>query len=728
MKRLAVIVTLILTGSMGFSQSQADFMEAITGFYPRLEGTEGETQTLAYVESELERLEIPTREHSFREFDEGHSFSRVLEARIEGEREDTIIVAAALNHRLDTPVERDGSVNIAALLELARRLTEDSPELTVRLLFLGADQGGADQHPLGTRLFLQRFFPEGDTAVLYLSGARDRPVELRTGGGGRVSPLWLLQDTRTALEQTGVPHRVSLTQTQIARADLADNAPVIEHYLREGIPGIQLDARSSDGSRSAAGEGLTAVALADAAYRIIGQNAEGIPGHWDTHYLFFSLGDSFLVVTEQQYLLLLLMVVAATLLYGLVFRYRFDRYALTIARNLWNIPLLFLMTFGFAAVGTMLLRYYVELRGFPSLWEHWPFLFFLVKIALSVFLFSLAFQWLSRLPFSKNGSFYSAAAIFLLFFAVIALAATNISFSYYFVWAFFCTFLFSVFPQRWTKAVALLLAPFWLLVAAYEIFTLPALRTAGALLLSPVQGNLVLGLILLPFLLMLIRLDFLIRHPILGRRGVAVKITMVLTGLAVAAALGYLQFERPYDAENPQPITATQRTDMNADASTLILESPAPLGRFVLQYADREFTVRGSDRERRFALEPPAPPWQIRAAQRPFLERTQVSVTVDSERRLSELRARLKAPEELIIFESTFPYTVDAEANEVTFSIGRFPPNPLSIEFTIPRDIRGRLELVGVYPGLAQEAGIRPAEYRLERTHRVEQSVEIGDE
>lgn len=739
MKPLTAALILIVTASIAFSQSQSEppilsaqdsiqtLLTKIQSFYPRLEGTEGEASLLNAGAEYFRQLGLEVSRRDFSSLDSGHSFSSVLEARLQGEREDTLLVIAPANHLLETTPSNDGTINIAALLSAARRLAESTPPVTVRFLLLGAERGRGSDYPLGSRLILQQYFPEHPVAALYLSlRSPGDTVSVDTGSGGRISPKWLLERTVSALTESETPFRLSQAQTQIARAAMRDERSAIAPYLAQEFPAIGFES-SPDGVRSSGEAPESVGTLADAITRLVRDSSEGLQTTWDSHYVFFETGDRYIFIPERSYIVLLLAVVFATSLYGIVYRRRFDRYARTIARNFWSLPGLYFLAFGVLVSATLIVQYYLEARGYAELWEHYPLVFFGAKVALTLFLFTLLFQWIQRLPISRNGSFYSASAIALLFVGIVILAAINIAFSYYFLWAYMFAFIFSVTRIRLLKALALLLAPVWLILEAVDLFSLPALRSAGSLLFSPIVGNLVLALVILPFLMMFIRLDFLIRHPMPGQKSFAVQLVTLLTATGVAVSLIYIQSVQPFDGENPQPVRVTHRMNASTDEYLLEGESPAPLGVFPLRYGGETLEISTNDRSFTREMEESALPWRIEQRSNSFLSRREHVVTIDTERRAYSIEARLRSTGDLVLLEANFPFELEPEIGRATFYIGRYPPNPLELRFTVTAQTSADLILQAQLPGLGRAAGIINPDYRLLTEQNITQTIDIGE-
>ncbi len=664
--------------------------------FPRTEGSPGERQAFSYLQERIAGMGIETISPIDMERGEGmHSFSRSFEVAVPGSLDDTLIVAVPLNAPPGSTLGRDGSVNLALALGMLERALRETPTVSLRFLFLGAEHGEGPEYPMGTELFLRNFFPEVPVAVLYLD-FRNIPSRILSESGGRgiVSPYWLISRYAAAMDASELPFLNLGTEHQIFRLGVESTGTAIERFLQAGYPGISLSdvpdlPPSPEPERWASGF----LTFFDEFLR---NNRDGFGEEWDRHYLFYQIRSRYLVVSERAYLLIVILILASTLGYGIIFKGRLVRYLRTISRNAWNLPVFLGLIFGFLFLATILVRGIFLIRSFPSLWETWPLPFFALKLTTALFLFSLLFQLVRRLPFSRNGSFYSASALVFLFLDIVMLTGINISFSYYFLWAFFFAFLFSGFRSRWLKLLAFAASPAWLLKATVDIFTLPDLPVGRILLLSPIRGNLLLAFFTLPFLLMLIRLDFLVRHPIRGKRGFAIVLSTSITGLltVLLAAAGFLH--QPYGTGNPQPLEVIERIDLDTDTRILSLRSPAPLGPLSLRYDGEEYRLSGAERSWDSPAASAEAGIELSLRETPFLGRKTVTLSVDAANPsfIGSLEILLTSPDRIVVYDATFPVSLDPAAGTARIHIGRNPPLPLAIQFTVPDSIRLQVRIL----------------------------------
>jgi len=720
-KAILSLSLLIVTASVLFSRSYKDpdpaqaetYQKSIEAFYPRLESSAGSRATIGFIEDKLKADGISYVEQGFNGLETDHSFSRVISVTIPGNLPDTLILAIPVNHDLYARRGASGAAGIAAGIELAKSLSSSMPPLTVRILFLGAevpllpDQSGIEagangDYPLGSKLFLQGYFPESAVAVLYLAiDSVGGGIAIRPGGKDLMAPSWLLKGAIEAAQEAGLDFSLATNRILSYRLGHSEQWSPITPYLAQNIPAVMVTAGASPASPAATKDpsaapvstpdaGLWYTRLFTMVNRFLYDHRNGLSTDWDHHYLVVKLRDTYIFFGERAALVLLMIVVGIALAYGVASRKRIRRYARTVARNFWNLPVLLGVMFLFLLASTLMLQGFLVLRDYPSLWTHYPALFFAWKIALSLFLSTIVFRLLRRLPISRNGSFYSAASLFFLFLDVVIAAVINLAFVTYFLFGFIFCFLFTVTSIRWLKFVLLVASPILLLKAAWDALSVPELQLVHAMLLSPVRGNLLLAFVTLPFLLMVIRMDFLIRHPVRGRTSFATLLAMLATGAATLVFAGFLLFQHPFNPENPQPVTVIQHIDEGSGTDTLSLTSAAPLGNLAFTYGDQVFSLRRAGRSHSLTL--PAGPRLISIGRslHAFLGREQTSLTVSSspkapaDMRLYSISVGLSSSEPLVMYDANYPFTYTAANREVDLHIGVDPPAPLRVDYTLP--------------------------------------------
>ncbi len=662
-------------------------LRVVQSFYPRREGSEGEKRAVAFIESRLASMGVGFTPFDFSESDFEHSFSTCIRVDLPGQSKDTVILAVPLDQQPDARQDSDGSITIAVALDLIRTFHAAPPPVSLTVLFLGAEFGSSDVYPMGSTLFLRDFQPDYRVAVIYLN-LRTVPESILVRGGGRgiVTPYWLMNRTVDALRAAGIPYALRGDESQIFRMSSVAEKTAIEPYLKAGYPSVELEGLYGPVSARQAADWMTSFPVFLST--LLQETRAGIPEDWDRHYLLFQAGDYSLIITEKAYIAILIIALAGVLLYSLAFHTGMRRYMRALARNLPALLPITGIAFLFLFAGTMTLEGLQAIRGFSALWSYAPLPSLVLKACVALLLYSALYNPARRLPFPRNGSFYTAAALLILLIDIAVVAVLNISFTYYFLWAFVFVFLSALVRPRWAKVLLFLPAPFWGIRGLIEVFTMPSLPLCHFLLLSPIWGNLFTAAACLPFILVILRLGLVLPGRGLLRR--RVREYVFAGGLfAGTAVLGtYLALFSPFSARNPQPLEVTQALEIGpageVTRDTLSLSSPAPLSSITVSDASgtRRFDSPGTAVT--LPLSPPqASPVKISQDSSAFFSQRTITLDVAMPSSPREVVATLSSKEDFILLDCSFPF-VRETSKRYRILIGAFAPNPLPLQLTLP--------------------------------------------
>ena len=657
----------------------------IRSLYPRREGSRGEKELLSFIEERLQSLRIPYSWLDFRESDKNHSFSSCLVASFRGELDDTLILSVPINHPAEMSEEFDGSINVALALSVAEHLSRETPPISVKILFLGAEYGQTGNYPMGSRLFLRDFFPDFKVMNLYLNLKRiPSRLYLRAGGRGIEAPYWLLDRCTVALEKTDIFFLMRGNENQIFRIGLTSEQTIIEPFLNAGYPAISFEGEYESLSPLEQENWVFSFNLFFTEF--LQGFSEGIPETWDRHYLFFQARGFYFIISEKMYLIILLVVLAGILVYGLVFTRRLRKYLRILAHNIWALPLFFLFIFLLLFLSTWLIEGILRARNLVNLWEELPLLFLGFKLAIPLAILFILLNLVKRFPIPRRGSFYSAAALLFLLLDIIVLGVINISFTYYFLWAFTFALLFSVTSYRPLKVLLFLASPYWIVKSVVELFTLPRLEFCRVLLLSKLGGNLLLTVILIPFILMFIRLKFIFPPTRIITNRMRSAATATLFGLILAVLLTTFFVYAPYGPRRRQPVNATYVIDEVADKRYLELSSPAPLENLKVRDGNTTISIDTRSRMYTLPLKHGGEYLDTTISSVGFLDRQNVNLLLTPWSEPYRVRLKVSAEEEFVLFDANFPYTREPGGREYTILIGVNPPLPLNVQLTVPKN------------------------------------------
>jgi hypothetical protein len=690
MRKTLLLTLLALTPLVASPQSpippraeeMAQDLRTVASFYPRLEGSAGERKAIAFITERLTARRIAFRSFDFGESDFQHSFSTCLRVDIPGTRKDTLVVAVPLDNPPGAGPGEDGSPGIILALALLEGLRDSTPPLSVTVLFLGAEFGATADYPMGSTLFLRDFRPEYRTAVLYLNlRAVPQRLVVRGGGTGIVSPYWLMERTLGALGRARLPSVLRAGEYQVFRMGLAGERTIIEPYLQAGYPSVSLEGEYPAGGPADPEAWLFSAYLFFTEF--LHASTEGIPESWDRHYLLFPVGDGSLIVPEMTYVIILVAGLAGALLYSLAFRRGLRKYLRTLLRNSLSIAPIYALPFLFLLAGTLAVEAVLRLRAFPALWSYTPLAFLALKLAVPLLLFAASYPLIRRLPFSRNGSFYSAASLFFLIADILVVAAFNVSFTPSFVWALAFVLLATLVPNRWAKLALFLPSAFLGVNALLEIFLMPALPFCRVILLSRVRGNLLEAGFVLPFILFAVRLGLLFRgRGVLKRRGRTV-LAVVLFAAGAAVSAGWLMRFTPFGPGRPQPLVVTQSIDGDSGENGITFDSPAPVGDLTVTEGGRAIVLRRAGTAGSLALAAAEVPIRLTASSEEVLNKRNVVLSISTGTSPRVMEARLTSAEDFILLDSSFP-AIRESGREYRLLIGAFPPDPLPVQLTLP--------------------------------------------
>jgi hypothetical protein len=442
------------------------------------------------------------------------------------------------------------------------------------------------------------------------------------------------------------------------------------------------------GAPAAGEEGTGDEALARFLQAFVAAGSAGVPEGWDRHYLLVQAAGTSLILGEGAYITVTLAVLAAALLYALLFIRRLRKYLRTLARNAFALVPLAALSFVFLLAGTGVLDGILALRRFARAWEYDPLVFLALKICVALFLYAILYNLFRRLPFPRNGSFYSAAAILILVVDILVVAAIDISFTWYFVWAFVFVLFSALAPNRWAKVILFLPAPFWGLRGVLAAIGGAALPFSRLLLLSPIWGNLLIAGACLPFVLVLLRLGLVFPgRGLLRRRTREVLLAGVLFAAGAMLVVRLLTFS-PFSAASPQLVTATQTIDVAADGTTtatsLELESHAPLGPLTVSDPAGAWAVPPTATAAAMPLPRiPSPVTLELVDSRHILQQRNVTLRLSMPASPRDLSASLTSDDDFILIDSSFP-SVRQSPRDYRLLVGAYPPNPLPLELSLP--------------------------------------------
>jgi hypothetical protein len=614
------------------------------GTGPRREGSPEETRVFGLLAGWFSsRAEVHRTD--FRGLDEEHSFSQQLWFRVAGSRPGDLVIVV--------PTDGSNDRGLAWAVAWARDALDHGTPVSLTFLFTGAERGTGTAAGLGSRTFLQDFYPTGPAAVLYFDAdPSDNGLRLTTESGIFPSPLWMVQGLSEAFERQGLEPRFSGSSPSLFRLDLPERKNLLDPWFQRSIPGVWV----------ASGPGGTGMVRALEAFTAaLGQ---GVPARWDRHYLVFDLGSGKVFWDQMTYLEVFLGA-SAFLLFGYAALGRRRGSLRVLGTALWQIPVLLAVLFLALEASTRGVSWILALRGTPDLWKSAPAMVGLFKLLTTFTLYLLVLLPFRRSPLVRDPDFYGQAALLWFGVLVMVAAAIELSFSFYFLWALVWAAVLVVAPWRPVKLAALVAGPLWMFKAAWDILgPQPDLTLARSVLVTPLGGNVLLAILLFPFLLQVSAWHFAGHRRQERNEGLRAGIQLSLWTLATVASL-FLVFRMPVPAAR---VTAPL-VHLDLPSRSRILEPGTRL------------------------LPWEAPGWKTTVTRSAFLDRSvwdlEFSGTVVPE----ELDLTLAGDGPLTVYECTFPVVLDPQGTRARIVIGRQPPLPLDLRITLPSRTRAHLDV-----------------------------------
>ena len=161
-------------------------------------------------------------------------------------------------------------------------------------------------------------------------------------------------------------------------------------------------------------------------------------------------------------------------------------------------------------------------------------------------------------------------------------------------------------------------------------------------------------------------------------------------GIVFGSLFVYLTLFSQYSPDSPQPILVTERIDLSTATAKVTVESPAPLDGLLIGISDSVDALENGKRniERDMAYD--ADIVSIAASSKAFLGRARVSLSIEGDILPTSVALSVESEDELVIYDANYPFSYES-FSVADIHIGRNPPIPLAVQFTIPSGQRGNI-------------------------------------
>ena len=246
-----------------------------------------------------------------------------------------------------------------------------------------------------------------------------------------------------------------------------------------------------------------------------------------------------------------------------------------------------------------------------------------------------------------------------------------------------------------------------------NIFLVPALPFCRIITLSPILGNLLVAGACLPFILVLLRVGLIFPGRGLLRRGTREILAACVLFVAAGLLTVHLLTFSPFSPAHPQPVAATQTIVVDAAGSTssttLQIDSPAPVrGISLVTPEGSRDTLRGWNGSP-VPLDRVDSPMTVTWESGIFLQQRTLTLDVQMPSRPRSFSVAIGSSADFVLYDSSFP-AVRIGPRSYRLLVGAFPPEPLSLQVSLPVGQEFTLTLTAEFdePLIGAEVHVRP--------------------
>ncbi len=518
-----------------------------------------------------------------------------------------------------------------ALTAFLRQLRETALPCNVIVLFAAQDDSPFNPALSGTGVFAQDF-EENDRAAAVAVRFADSTAIL-TGNAGMITPRWLAQQLTEAFDRAGIPYHYPHLFSSLYRAGFLRGDRRMAACIMNGIP--------------AAAVTLASEQALDALAAFAGQFSPQDTELWDNHYLFLRLPHPLANGWIGERFFFLCCLILGTLFLLILCSFSFvgkngRDYGQDFKRTWYLIPLTIAVTYFSFWLGQLCCTFLLARAS--------PVMQFGTKLLIALFFISVLFAvWQSR-----RGSTEQVTHGYLIYLSgimnIFVFTAVDLS--------FFALFLIEyalIYVARKAKrivplalSVFLMLLPF--LPYVYQLLKHGYYIDLRPLVFSPPLYNLLLAMLVFPFLIMWLRM---------------------LVSLDVYAGNGRFSLKT---------------MAFHGSLSTLVIMAVTLLFIAALSVFSRQM-MRRSVRQIRAVAEDRGT-FAISITQDDFHGMTTRNVTITAKERAAHYDITLSSESAIPLFDANYDYTVNEETKTATFIVPDFPPQTMTILYeTPPEDV-----------------------------------------
>lgn len=659
----------------------------ISQFFPCDENSENEKALFIFLEDFFDKIDADYSLLDYSMLEKGHSFSKGYSVKLQGERDDLLIIGVPLNSPDYKTSISSGSINISIALQLLEIFQKFKPTVSLEFLFLGAERGDDDLYPIGSSYYLNHFTGKVPTIALYLDLSEENElITIKNSSDTDLSPMWLIEDFTDLFMKNNLDFSTESIQSMVYQSGFEKASPIINKFLENEIPTLLLQSRPHQSQPLLDDQWLNAVI--ESVMSFILDSKEGYEKEWDRHYYITKVGAILLTLGEKEGIKITIGLMS---LLALIILFKSRNLHLNLKRfkkHLWTLPLLFFLTFMYLFLSTLIIEEISLIRDMPDLWQQYPGTFLLFKLFAALFLYSSFLFLIRGLALSPSHHFYTYSAFFSVILSMLVVFIFNINYSYFFFWSLVAVSIFMISRKEFVKRIAIALSPLPLIIICYIIFSHPYLKICSFLLMSRIKGNIFLTIIIMPSLMLISSLNYFHHRFHRHRNSFRNIMTMLLWGSFTFIILFNINISSPFNASNRQPIHIDEVIDLNKRSRSILLSSPAPIGDIKLELDKQTMELSDVGRSAEITAPMISDLLNITEEDSTFLDRLSLNYKINAKGSPEMVNIQLIAEKPIILFNSNFPYDVTSDGKSITFYIGKNPLMPLDLKLILPRGSR----------------------------------------
>ena len=565
------------------------------------------------------------------------------------------------------------SYAVDTALALIDKFSESSSNITVA--FLGGERnelpkefGGITHKGLRDLLTLADM-PERCMLCYFDPTEPSQKFILSHGIRGYAAPLEIIRPLPYLFESRDIPWAFRMRYNAIYKLGLAEGPEVLSIIRDEEIIGFVLSGENSS-------NGTEGAILPDDLASLLLEYSGSISFPVltpDIHYSFFSIPGGKVFFVSELMVVLLFQATAGILL--LLYLIRSTRHS---AILLFHIRL-FLRSFWIIVVFLVFMVISIRISGFlycllakainPSFSANENIAGFMLMALLAAIVFTFSSLVLDSSRFHVRGRFYGYSAVTLIIFGILFAAFLDISYIQVFLWALLFAFLGALLSKPLLVLLSAFLVPLIALGAVLNIFTTDCERFIGFFLaqdrntITAWKITIQAGLLFLPVFLLIKRSAILAqiapsnRKKLIPRRKFRRIFFPVLIMLTLGGMVAQIRAQK-------QQIVPERR--FIAEASGLENNGNLTLSLTDIVFQDSRIIT-------------------LTLTAKGYPVRLDVSAVSGEDKSF------------LQVYSASIPFERHDEGTRVTFLLGEYPPNPLTIEIVLPRGFEGQLETAAIY-------------------------------